>query len=78
MNSQGPARTEEPEQDDAVILADSLREDFIKLMAIYDSQLTIGGGASDRKESSIAAARAAAERGLRLSDDLRELLGKNL
>jgi len=47
-------------------------------MAIFDSQLTIGGGASDRKESSIAAARAAAERGLRLSDDLRELLGKNL
>lgn len=78
MEGQGRARAAEPAQDDAIFLADSLREDFIRLMAILDSQLTGGAEVSDKKESRIATARAAAERGLRLSDDLRELLGKNL
>jgi len=78
MDSQGPARTSEPDQDDAIFLADSLREDFIKLMAIFDRQLTGGDEVVGKNRSSLTQARIAAETGLRLSDDLRELLGKNL
>jgi len=78
MDSQGPARTSEPDQDDAIFLADSLREDFIKLMAIFDRQLAGCDEIGGKNRPSLAQARIAAERGLRLSDDLRELLGKNL
>jgi len=73
MDGRHPARAAESDQEDAVFLADSLREDFSRLIAIFDRQL----GTDDEKAGTIADARAAAERGLRLSEELRELLAKN-
>jgi len=75
MDGRHPARAVEPDQEDAVLLADSLRADFTRLMAIFDRQL---GARVGDKAATIADARTAAERGLRLSEELRELLAKNL
>lgn len=66
----------EPDQPDAARIAKSLRDDFIKLMGMFDRQLRDDPAANDHK-SSMKDARAAAERGLRLSEDLCGLLNED-
>ena len=61
-------------QDDAISVAQSLQEDFIGLIAIFDRQLAIGLTAGAVARSKISDAKAAAQRGLSLSQELAELL----
>ena len=77
MNTRHRAGAIEVEQDDASSVVQSLRDDFLGLIAIFDRQLANGSGVSPAARSKIAEARAAAERGLRLSQNLVELLRSN-
>lgn len=61
---------EEIDADRAVGIAESMREDFLGLIAIVDGQLATRLNTS----AGIAEARTAAERGLKLSEELVELL----
>ena len=56
--------------DRAVLVAESVRKDFLGLIAIIDRELQNGS----RMSAGIAEARTAAERGLRLSEELVALL----
>ena len=62
------------DQDDAIAVAHSLQEDFVGLIAIFDRQLAIKSAAVGEAQSKISDARTAAQRGLRLSQELAELL----
>ena len=68
------ADTSEIAQQGAAAVAKSLRRDFIALMAIFDRQLMNGAAPSDMAGCKIPAARAAAERGVQLADELVDLL----
>ena len=73
MMNRRPAETEALDQVDAASVAQSLRDDFIALLAIFDGGRV--SGADDRGPlPNIADARAAAQRGLKLSEKLIELL----
>ena len=74
MKGQGRAQAEELDQEDAASLAESVHGDFVGLIAIFDRQLTSEVGPMGKDRSRIADARAAAERGLRLTEELVELL----
>jgi hypothetical protein len=65
---------EELDQDDAASVARSLQKDFIGLIAIFDRQLANGSAVRQEAQSKISDARAAAERGLKLSQELVDLL----
>jgi hypothetical protein len=69
-----PAKTEALAQDDAASIAQSLRNDFIALIAVFDRQRVSGSEHLEEARANISIARAAAERGLRLSEQLVELL----
>jgi uncharacterized Rossmann fold enzyme len=56
--------------DRAVSVAEAMRRDFIELIAIFDRELA----SAPATGAAIAEARSAAERGLRLSGELLELL----
>jgi len=62
------------DQLDAASVAQSLRTDFIGLIAIFDRQLSNGIAADGDARSRIFDARVAAERGLDLTRELVELL----
>lgn len=74
MARRGPKYAYELDQIDAASLAQSLQEDFAGLIAIFDRQLKSGSLPAGKKRSKITDARAAAERGVRLSEELVELL----
>jgi hypothetical protein len=62
------------DQDDATGVAESLQDDFIGLIAIFDRQLAAGSAVGGASCTKIADARAAAQRGLSLARELAELL----
>ena len=64
----------ELDEDTAASVAQSLRDDFVGLIAIFDRQLANRDFAACNKRSKISDAKAAAERGLTLSEELIELL----
>jgi hypothetical protein len=74
MNRRPTAVAAKADGDDATLLAHSLRTDFARLITIFDCRLE---NASTAGRSVIADARTAAHRGLKLSEDLIELLQKN-
>lgn len=74
MKGQGRTQAEELDQEDAASLAQSVHQDFVGLLAIFDRQLTSEVGPPGKNRSRIAGARAAAERGLRLTEELVQLL----
>jgi len=63
------AQAKEVAADDSALVAQAVRDDFMALIAIFDRQAADTCNASD-----ISDARMAAERGLRLSEELVELL----
>ena len=65
---------EDLDQDDAMSVAQSLQEDFIGLIAIFDRELANESAANAEGRSKIADAKAAAQRGFSLSQQLSELL----
>lgn len=65
---------EDLDQDDAMSVAQSLQEDFIGLIAIFDRELANESAANAEGRPKIADAKAAALRGLSLSQQLSELL----
>lgn len=69
-----PAKIEAPAQDDAGTIAQSLRRDFLALIAIFDRHHSSGAAKLRNADLNITEARAAAERGLRLSEELSDLL----
>lgn len=69
-----PAESQTFAQDDAASIAQSLRDDFLALIAVFDSQRVNSAAQLDEARSSISVARTAAERGLQLSEQLVELL----
>lgn len=73
MNEGRQAKTA-ADVDDAAVVAMSLQRDFERLIAIFDRQLGNASSASDRKSLAVCSARAAAKRGLKLSEELAELL----
>ena len=74
MRRRGVHAAEELDQGDAASIAQTLQRDFIGLIAIFDRQLANKSAARGKALSKIADARAAAQRGLRLSEELVELL----
>jgi len=60
--------------DDASITAESVRSDFSELVALFDRHLDALSDGDSRARKHISQARAAAERGLKLSDDLIALM----
>jgi len=68
-----PAETEALDQIDAASVAQSLRADFMALIAIFDRR-AMNGADGENALPNITDVRAAAERGLRLSEELIELL----
>ena len=62
------------EQIDAVSVADSLQEDFAKLIAMFDHELENRSVPSGDRQARIADALTAARRGLIISQQLSELL----
>ncbi len=74
MDRRGRDYANELDQSDAASIAQSLQEDFVGLIAIFDRQLTSGYLPTGKKRSKITEARAAAERGVRLSERLVQLL----
>ena len=74
MDRRGPKYADDLDQIDASALAQSLQEDFVGLIALFDRQLKSGSVPAGKKRSKIIDARAAAERGVRLSEELVELL----
>ena len=69
-----PAKSQAFAQDDADSIAQSLRDDFISLIAVLDRQRVNGSEQLDEVRAKISVARTAAERGLQLSEQLVELL----
>ena len=65
---------EQLDQDDAISVAHSLQEDFVGLIAIFDRQLASISVAGSEVRSKISHAKTAAQRGLRLSQELAEML----
>ena len=61
----------------AIPIAEALREDFIALIAVFDRQGACESPSASMSAGNISEARIAAERGLRLSDELVELLRKS-
>ena len=59
---------------DAAFVTESVRKDFSGLIAVFDRQLESAPQVNGEVRSTIADARAAAERGLRLSEQLIEIL----
>jgi hypothetical protein len=68
---------EEMEQDIATSVAQSLRNDFVGLIAIFDRQLANEIAADGKTRSNTHYAKATAERGLSLSQELIQLLRTN-
>lgn len=68
--------TREIAHDDAVAVAECLKNDFKALISILERQGMNGSPHRASARANISDARAAAERGLRLSDELLELLRK--
>jgi hypothetical protein len=60
----------------AVLLARSVRRDFVDLVAIFDQQLSTSPRSDRQGRFHLAKARAAAERGLRLSQELIEAMSR--
>jgi hypothetical protein len=56
--------------DDASIAAESVRNDFSELVALFDRHLDALADGDNRARKQISEARAAAERGLKLSHEL--------
>ena len=77
MDRRRSIHAEEREQDDPASLTRSLQHCFSSLIEIFDRQLASDADAADRNWSKISEARAAAERGLRLTEHLGELLAKD-
>jgi len=61
-------------QEDATVAAESVHKDFSELVSLLDQQLANLSEGEGRARSHILEARAAAERGLKLSKQLIELL----
>lgn len=61
--------------DDASIAAQSVRSDFSELVALFDRHLDALADGDSRARKQISKARAAAERGLKLSHELIALMG---
>ena len=61
-------------QDNAAVAAESIRSDFSDLISMLERQLANLSDADDRAQYHLQEARAAAERGLKLSRQLIELL----
>lgn len=59
---------------DVAAIAENLKSDFIALTAVLDRHLTVGCNCYEGAAARLSDARAAAERGLRLSEQLVELL----
>jgi len=60
------------EIDDAAVVAESLQRDFARLIAIFDRQLD--SAADGGSTVAVSSARGAAQRGLKLSQELAEIL----
>jgi len=65
----------ECDDDDSIAVAESVRRDFRELLAMLDRQLANVGETDARALSHFLEAKAAAERGLKLSELLVESLG---
>ena len=65
---------ERENQDHPFMTAEALRIDFDQLIAVFDRRLASHSGADGEVRSHILEAKAAAERGRKLSQDLIELL----
>jgi hypothetical protein len=74
MMRRRPAQTLGIAQDDAAAVAEFLRQDFTALVAIFDRQLMNGAAPGAKHGPKIPVARAAAERGVRLAEELVALL----
>jgi len=61
-------------EDNAASVAESVEKDFSGLIEIFGSQLAGSADVEDRARSALSEAKAAAERGLKLSRQLIELL----
>ena len=68
------AKIEDENEDGVASAAESVCSDFAELIQVFDQQLARLSDASKRERAHIADARAAAERGLRLSQQLSNML----
>jgi len=73
MSRRRAADAPELDQYDAASVTQSLQEDFSKLIAIFERQFEAGAAGKERLRQ-ISDARATAERGLKLSQELAEIL----
>ncbi|HEX2602649.1 MAG TPA: hypothetical protein VHL32_11140 [Gemmatimonadaceae bacterium] len=64
-----------PKRASATLLAEFVRQDFRELIAIFDRQLENGAGGDSQIASPVREARAAAQCGLDLAEQLVRLLG---
>jgi len=74
MMNRRSVQTNASVEHDVAAIAENLRSDFVALTAVLDRHLTMGGSCYDCAMARLSDARAAAERGLRLSEQLVELL----